>query len=208
MKKLLAAAATVFTLALASPALAGYQSPTFVSSTGTLALVTFNPNGQEFRESGDALTAKVTGITINSGDSGTMTFTIPDDWRGDQTLVIYAPVLSTGAGGSWSIGATYSDDSVGTATVAAFPITSGGAIRIPTASFTQAGGYLTGSRLLTGLTITYTYTGASVTGDIAFDLVANPEPGSIALFGLGSLALGGFAWRRRKARKAAAAASV
>lgn len=208
MKKLLATAATVVTLALAAPALAGYESPTFVSSSGTLAVD--SPIANEFAASGDGLQAKRLFQPINNNDSGTLTFTIPDHWREDQTLVVYAYFDGTG---TWDMTATYNDDGVpvgmSTATVTGIPFGVSVAIRIPAASFMPDANYLTGSRLLTGLQITYTYTGTNIaSGNIVFDLVANPEPGSIALFGLGSLALGGFAWRRRKARKAAAAASV
>ena len=46
----------------------------------------------------------------------------------------------------------------------------------------------------------------SGSGDVfVFDAVSNPEPGTMALFGLGALGLGGLVWRRRgrKARKTA-----
>ena len=38
----------------------------------------------------------------------------------------------------------------------------------------------------------------SASGDVfVFDAVSNPEPGTMALFGLGALGLGGLVWRRR-----------
>jgi hypothetical protein len=37
---------------------------------------------------------------------------------------------------------------------------------------------------------------------LSIDAVSNPEPGTMALFALGAAGLGGFAWKRRKARVA------
>jgi hypothetical protein len=39
-----------------------------------------------------------------------------------------------------------------------------------------------------------------VTGVILDNVFLNPEPGTMALFGLGGLGLGAMAWRRRKAK--------
>ena len=50
-------------------------------------------------------------------------------------------------------------------------------------------------------------TNTGVTGVLLDNIFINPEPGSIALFGLGGLALGGFAFRRRKQKAAKAAAA-
>lgn len=46
-------------------------------------------------------------------------------------------------------------------------------------------------------------TAGTVTGVLIDGVYINPEPGTIALFGLGAAGLGAFAWRRRKAAKAA-----
>lgn len=43
--------------------------------------------------------------------------------------------------------------------------------------------------------------GLGVSGIVLDNVVLNPEPGTIALFGLGLAGLGGFAWRRRSAKK-------
>jgi len=43
--------------------------------------------------------------------------------------------------------------------------------------------------------------GLGVSGVVLDNIVMNPEPGTIALFALGTLGLGGFAWRRRAAKK-------
>jgi hypothetical protein len=55
------------------------------------------------------------------------------------------------------------------------------------------------------LTIQFAAAGGPNVDDafLQFDAVANPEPGTMALFGLGALGLGGLAWRRRRARRSA-----
>lgn len=42
------------------------------------------------------------------------------------------------------------------------------------------------------------------TSRLQIDYIANPEPGTMALFGLGAAGLGAFVWRRRKSKKPAA----
>lgn len=51
-------------------------------------------------------------------------------------------------------------------------------------------------------------TGTGNSGVLIDNVYINPEPGTMALFGLGALGLGGFVWRRRKAMKLAAAATA
>jgi hypothetical protein len=46
--------------------------------------------------------------------------------------------------------------------------------------------------------------GLGVSGVVLDNVLLNPEPSAVALFGLGALGLGGFAWRRRAAKKPAA----
>jgi len=46
--------------------------------------------------------------------------------------------------------------------------------------------------------------GLGVSGVVLDGVVLNPEPSAVALFALGALGLGGFAWRRRAAKKPAA----
>jgi hypothetical protein len=46
--------------------------------------------------------------------------------------------------------------------------------------------------------------GLGVSGVVLDNVVVNPEPSAIALFALGAMGLGGFAWRRRTAKKPAA----
>jgi hypothetical protein len=81
-----------------------------------------------------------------------------------------------------------------------------------TANWTTAGGFVFGTTIYDSLDLTLRIrdTTGAVTTDpggsvLGFDAIANPEPGTMALFGLGALGLGGFAWRRRRAAKAAAA---
>ena len=49
---------------------------------------------------------------------------------------------------------------------------------------------------------TFTVTGYTLGKTFEFDAIANPEPGTMALFALGAAGLGGFAWRRRRTRLA------
>lgn len=49
---------------------------------------------------------------------------------------------------------------------------------------------------------------ASVGNAVSIDMIANPEPGTIALFGLGMAGMFAFAWRRRNAAKLATVKSI
>lgn len=51
---------------------------------------------------------------------------------------------------------------------------------------------------------TFTFTASGGGHSFSIDAVSNPEPGTMALFGLGALGLGGLAWRRRARRLAVA----
>ncbi|MCG3136106.1 MAG: hypothetical protein HMLKMBBP_03930 [Planctomycetes bacterium] len=82
---------------------------------------------------------------------------------------------------------------------------------VPASSFTTVG---FNSNTVTTLTINFVnnyvpvFPGTGVTGPLEWDRISNPEPGTMALFGLGALGLGGMAWRRRKSAKAKAAAQA
>lgn len=83
-----------------------------------------------------------------------------------------------------------------------------------TANWTTAGAFAFGTTIYDTLDLTLrirdTTGGATLDpggSTLGFDAIANPEPGTMALFGLGALGLGGFAWRRRLAAKKAKAAA-
>jgi hypothetical protein len=49
--------------------------------------------------------------------------------------------------------------------------------------------------------VTFVFPNGTVADRLQIDMVSNPEPGTIALFAMGALGLGGFAWRRKNAKK-------
>lgn len=74
--------------------------------------------------------------------------------------------------------------------------TSGGAYN--NGGFNPAAGY-------TAVFVQFVLTPGST---LTLDAISNPEPGTLALFGLGVLGLGGFAWKRRTLRRAAGRAGT
>ncbi|MCE9636401.1 MAG: PEP-CTERM sorting domain-containing protein [Planctomycetes bacterium] len=102
-------------------------------------------------------------------------------------------------------GLTWSTNGAGAITTSAplaQTLASGDTIKIDGSLFTGLIG-----ATVNQLDITFTVnTGAAGGQNFLLDAVSNPEPGTMALFGLGAMGLGGFAWRRRKAKKAAAKA--
>lgn len=80
--------------------------------------------------------------------------------------------------------------------------------RLPALPRTGAGAYNYSSanfNFNTMATVDFVFSFAAVGDTLALNAISNPEPGTMALFALGAAGLGGFAWRRRNARKLALA---
>ena len=102
----------------------------------------------------------------------------------NRTTGVFANRLDVNIGGSQAIVANRANNYPGTIT--------------QVGSWTHGQGYDT-------IRLTFSVTGLG-TGLLTIDTIANPEPGTWALFGLGALGLGGLI-RRRKAKKKNAAAT-
>lgn len=193
----------------AAPALADIEYPTSINSfTG---LVGFGSNGLVGNlqaVDGAYLEAPTTVGVIPAGTTFTLVLNLPVAWGNDLDLHINFGRFPSSDGSAtgtqvWSIatgGIFYTDSNGNTATYngAAFNPTPFGGVAILAPQFT-IGAF--NASLISTLTIQYTSVTANTTGPFQFDKISNPEPGTMALFGLGALGLGGMAWRRRKTSK-------
>lgn len=157
----------------------------------------------------NAVDATTGGLQLNSNGLYVITMTvkfdlltkpIPSDY---PSVVLHGIVFDTGYTASLT-GLTWSTDGAGPVTTSAAlntALASGSTIKVD-------GGLFTGliGTSVNQLDIQFTVNSNGIVGQyFLLDAVSNPEPGTMALFGLGALGLGGAAWRRRKAKKANAA---
>ena len=71
-------------------------------------------------------------------------------------------------------------------------------------SYTTAGNFAWTD--VRSVTLTFTVTGAAGSGQsFQIDAISNPEPGALALFGLGAIGLGGLVWKRTRRTRAVSA---
>jgi hypothetical protein len=207
--------AAVVVAAGAAPAFAGYVSPTNITAYSTSGGGTNPAIPPPAGGVSAAPVRDIDGVYFNSGASGwaanstlTMTLSIPTDWGTD--LRVFMTVAGVGGvpdqdglnADVWQVTSLVFSDGVGTATAnQQHFIHSGEGIVFD--SFTLAGGFNANNVNSLTFTITNAGRGDGGGGQFQFDAITNPEPGAFALFGLGAMGLGGYAWRRRKLRLAA-----
>jgi hypothetical protein len=194
---LLATCASVIFSAFSVDAFAEYQSPTAIVSSGALGV---NWTTASIATSGDGLTSNGPALSYPAGSTETVVFTIPDSWRNDLRVFVETPSMPGVSTTAWQVSAVFSDSGGGTSTYSGAATFAFSGSTIVLSTFSPTVGFLGAGRTLTTLTLTIqNVSGAAQGGAINVGLVSNPEPGTLALFGIGALALGGAAWRRRKA---------
>ena len=150
----------------------------------------------------------VTGLTLSGGVGGgtaTVDFQLNAPVtgpRGETTFLLFATTAS---------GASLTALSIGTGSGGGFSLIS---TAVPAPSLVLVGGGATNRFVgsFTGAIPTYTTFRAVFTlgvgGTLGVDMVSNPEPGTLALFGLGMAGMFALAWRRRNAAKLAGVKSL
>lgn len=214
-------AAAFVLLGAAAPAFAdiAFPQPTtavWTDVTGGLGLganFVFSPTGPNSLGASDG--AKE-GVQFNNAVTA-MTFTALLSFNGvspvgNPTIVLHRVFVSDATEFQLT-GAQWQDGGGGTATLSLAPIALTNSSYFLTgseneANYSTAGGFSFSNFNSLLLTFTYTPNGGSNPHTLLLDAVSNPEPGTMALFGLGALGLGGVAWRRRRAAKAKKAAEA
>jgi len=150
----------------------------------------------------------VTGLTLTGGASGgtaTVDFQLNGPATGpmgETTFLLFATTAS---------GASLTSLSIGTGSGGGFSLISTAA-PAPALALVGGGAANRFTGLFTGAIPTYTTFRAvftlGVSGTLGVDMVSNPEPGTLALFGLGMAGMFAFAWRRRNVAKLATAKSI
>ncbi len=215
MKPLLAAAVLALS---AIPAFADLETPTGGTATSSYNGFNTTPFGSGPLAAIDAVYIETNSVPVPAGGTNTFNLNIPSTWGNDLRVFISmgnVPFSGTVVSPVYTFevqSATYTD---GDGTTFSTGVMAGsyflqpfGTIVLPVAAFVNtAGGTIAGfdPGTVTSLQIVFVDTpGGSGNVQFQVDRISNPEPGTLALFGLGALGLGGFAMRRRKARKAAA----
>lgn len=212
LKPLLAAAVLALS---AIPAFADLETP--ISGTATSSYGTLSPSPFGSFELG-----AIDGVYVSTGNgapaNGTVTFNlvIPASWGQDLRVFVttgnipYNNPLGPNIYTFEIQSATYTDgggNTLSTGTMSGLYVLAPFSTRvIPVSQFTvTVGAFDPGT--VTSLQVVFIEPSLVGSGNTQFqiDRISNPEPGTLALFGLGALGLGGFAMRRRKAKKAAAA---
>lgn len=203
-------------IALASlSAFADLETPISGTATSSYAVFNLGSFNSTPLSAIDGNQISTTTVPVPAGGTNTFNLTIPAAWGNDLRVFITAGVLPfTGAIGSEVYqfevqSATYTD---GDGTTFSTGVMSGlyylvplGTVAIPVSAFvnTAGGDNVFDPTTVTSLQLVFVDTpGGSGNNNFNIDRISNPEPGTLALFGLGALGLGGFAMRRRKARKA------
>lgn len=228
--KVVAAASIVAAASLLTAASATYADVTYADTSNPFSSPAFggDPNIGSTSISGNPSTANVggppdgvylrfTGDGFFGGGTGNGSFTMAVDFfnqgNTDIGLIFFTGHASTGVAVTvtqvdfFSSALTNNQATISVSDSLTF-ITAASQSYVPNLlSTANVAGYSTQSNFsfndIVRVQFTFSVTGYTSGATFEFDAIANPEPGTIALFGLGAAGLGGFAWRRRKARLAA-----
>ena len=212
MKKTLVAAAFVCAFASSS-----YADLIFLGGTPTYNSTTFGSSG-DINSAGppDGIYTTFTDVTGTGAPAGSTVTLNPQagNWvghDGEVAVIIYTGHANTTA--TINLTQIFFQDTSGRQ---AFYNPNQTLVFMPTSNTTDiyVKNFITGSNLYSSYTLsspdfsfrdidrislTYTTVGANTSGTFfQVDAVSNPEPGTLALFGLGALGLGGFAWKKKR----------
>jgi hypothetical protein len=204
------AAALLFVLAGTSLADLAYAST--AAAGGVTGTATITNAGNAAGVQNLTLATITRGATIPSTGTLTFTFAKANFAKGTNVdLVVYTgQYLNTTPPSLTAI--VYTSSGGGTATYTGAAITMGASptgnhktipVTTAQASYTIVGSF--NWNAITNLSLTFSLgSGGGATGTFTVDAISNPEPGAIALFGVGAAGLAGLIVRRRRGRGARA----
>ena len=222
---------TIAALCVLAAASASFADVTYADSSGSNIVLTGNYGSTligatqtdvNIGGAPDGVYVRFTGDGTMGGGSGSGTFTLavnfPNSPQADIGLILFTGHVSSGV----TVTVTQVDFFSSAATLNQATITVNNPLMFVSAasqlnaqntlSTGNSGAYTTQANFLFSdivrVQLTFSVTGYTAGKTFEFDAIANPEPGTIALFGLGAAGLGGIAWRRRRARQASRAATT